>query len=155
MFFSLSTDNLFLLIASCMGLKLSGATCSAGSWTLDLIRWKVNFFLSFVLFFVVLYSSTRWVQSTIKLLHCPLTKQCSAVDKSQQNRENKFLKEIILWECRESNPGQLGEKRERYLCVMPHSQVEGSLAECQCAPEFNCDNIDSTLSGQNYNSFVM
>ena len=25
----------------------------------------------------------------------------------------------IFWERRESNPGLLGEKRERYLCAMP------------------------------------
>ena len=25
----------------------------------------------------------------------------------------------ISWECRESNPGLLGEKRKRYLCAMP------------------------------------
>ena len=27
------------------------------------------------------------------------------------------MREIILGKCRESNPGQLAEKRERYLCA--------------------------------------
>ena len=45
-----------------------------------------------------------------------------AVDKSRQDRDNKFPKELIfreinLRERRESNPGQLGEKRERYSCA--------------------------------------
>ena len=63
--------------------------------------------------------------NVIKPLHCPLnTKQCSAVDESLRHREilNSVRNKIFrtnLRECGESNPGQLGEKRERYLCAMP------------------------------------
>ena len=41
---------------------------------------------------VVLFSSTRWVQSTLSsFLHCPLnTKQCSTVDESLLHREIQF-----------------------------------------------------------------
>ena len=73
------------------------------------------------IFFVVLSNSTKWVRSTIKLLHCPLTEQWSAIDKSQQHQEDKFLKEINLPEL---NPGQLGEKRKRYPCAVPPPRHE-------------------------------
>ena len=43
----------------------------------------------------------------------------SAVNESQQHLENTFPKYTDLLGCRESNPGQLGEKRKHYLCAMP------------------------------------
>ena len=68
----------------------------------------------FILNCIFFSSSTRWVLSTIKLLHCPLTKQWSAVNKSQQHQEK------ISWERQESNRGALGAKQEihcaMYLC---------------------------------------
>ena len=76
---------------------------------LNFIQYSFNFF--------VLSNSTLWVQSSL-LIDCPVpTVLSSTVDKSQQHQErnsgNKF------WECWELNPGQLGEKGERYLCAMP------------------------------------
>ena len=56
--------------------------------------------------------------NVIQLLHCPLSKQCCAVHESQQYRENNFLDKLFLWDRQESNPGQLGEKRERYLSAV-------------------------------------
>ena len=59
----------------------------------------------------------QMVQSTILCFYTSTlnTKQCSAVDKSQQHG-NKFPQENLR-ECRESNPGPLGAKQERYpLC---------------------------------------
>ena len=80
---------------------------------LNFIQYSFNFF--------VLSNSTLWVQSSL-LIDCPVpTVLSSTVDKSQQHQErnsgNKF------WECRELNPGQLGEKRERYLCAIPPFQA--------------------------------
>ena len=53
-------------------------------------------------------------EQLLSFLHRPLSKQC-AVIKSQQHQEIPKKS----WERRESNPGQLGEKRKRYLCAMP------------------------------------
>ena len=62
----------------------------------------------FVSFFVALSSGPM---NIIKLLHCPLTKQCCCC-LSLGHRGKKFCRER-----RESNPGLLGAKRERYpLC---------------------------------------
>ena len=57
-------------------------------------------------------------------MHCPHTKQCIAVNKSLRHQEirnskSKIRNPKISWERQESNPGRLGEKRERYLCAMP------------------------------------
>ena len=54
-------------------------------------------------------------------MHCPLTKQCTAVDKSLQHQEILKLKKS--WKSRELTPGQLGVKYERYLCAMPIPQL--------------------------------
>ena len=45
------------------------------------------------------------------------SKQCGAVNEARQHHE------IILWEIRESNPRQLGEKHKCYLCAMPPPQL--------------------------------
>ena len=49
-------------------------------------------------------------------MHCPHTKQCTAVDKYLRHQEILNLKKS--WERRESNPGRLGVKRERYLSIL-------------------------------------
>ena len=57
----------------------------------------------------LLLTSTRWLRSTIKLLHCLLS--LSSAITIKLGRINFFEKN---WECRESNLGRLGGKRERY-----------------------------------------
>ena len=61
---------------------------------------------------VELSSSARWVQSTIKLLHCPPNKQWSAVNKSQQHQKK------ISWERWESNPGHWVRSEKAIHCAM-------------------------------------
>ena len=86
--------------------------CDLGTLFTGLDVWKTS------MVFVVLSSSTRWVRSTIKLLYCPLTKQWSAVNKSQQHQEK------ISWECRELNLGHLGAKQECYqLCYAAYQKT--------------------------------
>ena len=56
---------------------------SAKFWKLGLL-WSPDFFCSTSL----PLACTRWVRSTIKLMHCPHTKQHTAVDKSLRHQEN-------------------------------------------------------------------
>ena len=49
--------------------------------------------------------------------HCQLTKQCLSINLGTQ-------------ECRESNPGQLREKRKRYLCAMPTPRKPQLIPAC-------------------------
>ena len=63
-------------------------------------------------------TNTRWVRSTIKLLHCPISKQC-AVDKSQQHQV--ILNSEKNWEHWKSKPGAAGREARMqfgppYLC---------------------------------------
>ena len=59
-----------------------------------------------------LKSSARWVQSTIN--HCTVHSLSSVLSINPSNIEFLFEK---VWECREWNPGPLGEKQEHYqLC---------------------------------------
>ena len=54
-------------------------------------------------------------------MHCPHTKQCTAVDKSLRHQEIQ-ISQKKSWEHRESNQGPLGAKRERYpLCYVAPS----------------------------------
>ena len=65
-------------------------------------------------------ASTRWIRLTLSRL-CPLFKAVLSINLSNVKRKNSL-------ECRESNPGLLGEKQECYLCAMqPDWADSGSL----------------------------
>ena len=66
-------------------------------------------------FFVVLLSSTRWVRSTLSSF-CTVHSILSSAVPSMNLCD---IERINLRERGESNLGQLGEKRERFLCAMP------------------------------------
>ena len=57
-----------------------------------------------LLFFIC----TRWFNHHYCAFHTQ-----GGVNKFVQHQDNKF------WECRESNPGLLGEKHKRDLCALP------------------------------------
>jgi len=43
-----------------------------------------------------------------------------------KSRQHQIIPSRNFWECRESNPGRLGEKRDRYFCATPtppHSEA--------------------------------
>ena len=68
-------------------------------------------------FFVVLSSSTGWILSTIKLLHCSLTKQWNAVNKSQQHQEKNSWRENFFGTLR-IKPGAAGHKARMLSIVL-------------------------------------
>ena len=114
--------------------RIPSPVCEPGIFYLSLLfcTLTVEQLLVQNILFVVLSSSARWVWSTtIKLFHCPLSKQWSAVNKSQQHQEK------ISWERRELNPGPLGVKRE--CCPLCYAApLQNIVLRCN---KYNCVNF--------------